>query len=424
MLKLLLSIVIFIVTLVLVNLKPKGIPIGYSALLGGLLTIILGISTLSDVIQVLNIVWDATFTFIAIIIIALVFDEAGFFDYVAFLVIRKVGRNVIKSFIALMLLDAIASALFANDGAILVMTPIASSIIARSKLSDKSRALFMLGIGFMADSASLPFIISNLVNIIDATYFGVSFFTYTEYMIVPYLVSVASSVMVYYVVLSRVTCKREEITNFEPQVKDKLIVNLAFPFMFLLILVYFITSFLNIPVALIAVPAAFILSLIASLRQIDVRKIIAESPWQIVLFSLGMYIVVFGMGKQGVTQFLAGVDSSIFSLPVPLNIIGEGMLFSLTAAIMNNLPSVMLNSLAIHHAFSSYLLPALINVVSNDIGTKFTPIGSLATLLWIYSLERKHGVKVGLRTYVIYGLVTTPIVLIMTLLSLWLVFLF
>ncbi|BBG24307.1 ArsB/NhaD family transporter [Sulfuracidifex tepidarius] len=424
MLKLVLSILIFIITLLLVNLKPRGIPIGYSALLGGTLTLILGISTVSDVIQVFDIVWNATLTFIAIIIITLIFDEAGFFDYIAFRIIDKIGNNVLKAFVAILLLDAIVSAFFANDGAALVMTPIAISLMSRVKLEDHAKVIFMMGIGFMADTASLPFIISNLVNIIDATYFGISFLDYVEYMIFPYLISVLVSLLLYYFLLLRKVNGEQTIPKFVPQVKDRLLVNLAIPFMAIVVLAYFLTSFMNVPVALIAIPAASILGYLAELRDIDIGKILREAPWQIVLFSLGMYIVVFGMGKQGVTQFLASVDNSIFSLPSPLNVIAEGLLFAGTAAIMNNLPSVMLNSLAIHYTFSSYLLPALINVVSNDIGPKFTPIGSLATLLWLYSLERRHGVKISLKTYMYLGLITTPIVLILTLLSLWVIFYF
>jgi len=137
-----------------------------------------------------------------------------------------------------------------------------------------------------------------------------------------------------------------------------------------------------------------------------------------------MYIVVFGMGKQGVTNFLASTDSTLFSLPSPFNVIMEGLLFAFTAAFMNNLPSVMINSLAINSTHSTnHFLLALVNVISNDIGPKFTPIGSLATLLWIYYLERKHGVKIPLRIYVYLGLITTPIVLVATILSLWILFL-
>jgi arsenical pump membrane protein len=424
MLKLLIAILIFVATLLLVNFKPRRIPIGYSALIGGVLTLILGISNIHDVVLVFDIVWDATFTFVAIIIMTLILDEAGFFDYIASKILR-LGNRLGKAFVLLLLLDAVVSALFANDGAALVMTPIATSIISRSRIDERSKIVFMLGIGFVADTASLPFIISNLVNIIDATYFNISFLLYAEYMIFPFIISVIVSVVLYYFLLVRTTDKNQELPSFQPTINDQLLVKLGFPFIAILVLAYFLTSFVEIPVAMVAIPAATLLGIIAKRRKkIDVYKVVREAPWQIVLFSLGMYIVVFGMGKQGVTNFLASTVSTLYSLPSPFNVIMEGLLFAFTAAIMNNLPSVMINSLAINatHSTNQFLL-ALVNVISNDIGPKFTPIGSLATLLWIYSLERKHGVKIPLRIYVYLGLITTPIVLVATILSLWILFL-
>ena len=424
MLKLLIAILIFVATLLLVNFKPKRIPIGYSALIGGALTLILGISNIHDVVLVFDIVWDATFTFVAIIIMTLILDEAGFFDYIASKILR-LGNRLGKAFVLLLLLDAVVSALFANDGAALVMTPIATSIISRSSIDEHSKIVFMMGIGFVADTASLPFIISNLVNIIDATYFNISFLLYAEYMIFPFIISVVVSVVLYYFLLVRATDTNQELPSFQPTINDQLLVKLGFPFIAILVLAYFLTSFAKIPVAMVAIPAATLLGIIAKRRKkIDIYKVVREAPWQIVLFSLGMYIVVFGMGKQGVTNFLASTDSTLFSLPSPFNVIMEGLLFAFTAAFMNNLPSVMINSLAINSTHSTnHFLLALVNVISNDIGPKFTPIGSLATLLWIYYLERKHGVKIPLRIYVYLGLITTPIVLVATILSLWILFL-
>ena len=78
-----LSLIIFVVTLFLVIKKPRNIGIGYSALFGALLTLIFGISTFGDIITVWDIVWNATFTFISVIIISLILDEAGFFEYIA-----------------------------------------------------------------------------------------------------------------------------------------------------------------------------------------------------------------------------------------------------------------------------------------------------------------------------------------------------
>ena len=113
----LIALLIFIVTLVLVIWQPRGLGIGSSALLGATAALSLGVVQLSDLPVVWHIVWNATAAFIAIIIISLVLDEAGFFEWDALHVASWGRGDGYFLFAYIVLLGEAVAALFANDGA-------------------------------------------------------------------------------------------------------------------------------------------------------------------------------------------------------------------------------------------------------------------------------------------------------------------
>ncbi len=415
---------LFLLTLVLVIWQPRGLSIGWSASIGAALALATGVIHIDDIPVVWNIVWNATAAFIAVIVISLLLDESGFFEWAALHVARWGNGRGRLLFSWIVLLGATVAALFANDGAALILTPIVIAMLLALGFSKETTLAFVMAAGFIADTASLPLIVSNLVNIVSADFFGLGFTRYASVMIPVDLAAIAATLVMLHLFFRKDIPATYDVSLLKAPasaIKDPATFRTGWIVLVLLLIGFFVLEPLGIPVSAIAAAGAAVLFVVAKRgHAIDTGKVLRGAPWQIVIFSLGMYLVVYGLRNAGLTDTLSAVLSQMADRGLWTATLGTGFLTAFLSSVMNNMPTVLIGALSIEgSAATGIVKEAMIyaNVIGCDLGPKITPIGSLATLLWLHVLAQKN-MTIAWGYYFRTGIMMTLPVLFVTLAAL------
>jgi arsenical pump membrane protein len=160
-------------------------------------------------------------------------------------------------------------------------------------------------------------------------------------------------------------------------------------------------------------------------QQKSLLGIAKDINWDIVLFMLSIYLVVQSLTNAGVTAFLSSALVSAASLPSVLGVIAPSMVVTVGASFMNNWPMTILGLMSIHNIAavttltgSTFTGLVFSNVIGNNLGPHFFPLGSLAILMWLEVMKRK-GVNISLWSYLKVGAVLSIVEVVIASLVLW-----
>ncbi|ENH9465098.1 arsenic transporter [Campylobacter upsaliensis] len=415
--------IIFILTLLCIYIRPLNLPLWVYSSLGAALCVGFGFVSLSDVAFVWGMVWDSTFSLVGLIIFALSLEKLGFFEVLAHYTLRlSTHRQTLhlqtwKFFVFIGVLASVLATFFSNDGAILILTPLIIALlthIENVKFSRSPLIIFLLFVGFMSDFASNTFIFSNLTNIITADFFTITFIDFALAMALPQLFVILAAFILFWILFTRKLPKTLEF-KVHTQALPKPSITL-FCFALTLLLLFGIIGGENIALCVFTLGVAFLSTLCGILtHKIALKQMLKLAPLGVVAFSLGLFIVVFGLNNMGLVGLLAEGLKHFDTLPLFAQIFSVGISSSLGSSVINNLPMVMLGDLALKDSSNALIFAHLLGC---NVGAKLTPIGSLATLLWLFSLKR-YGISISFLQYMLVALLIVPFVLFFGLLGLW-----
>jgi arsenical pump membrane protein len=435
------ALVIFAVTLFLMIKRPRGISLGLAAGVGAAVSLLLGTVTLSDAAAAFVDIWDAALAFIGIVTLSVTLDAMGFFKWAAIKVVKLAGGSGLKLYFYVSLLTAFVSILFANDSAVLILTPIVLEIISQLKIDAEGRLAYLFSAGLIADTAAMPLITSNPINIVSADFFKYSFIDHLMFMGPVAAATIISSLLLVYAFFRKKIPKSYSMElvdalNVGGQLITTSLLRISIATLIAIDVGYVLASFNRLPVSIVICSGAlFLLGIyIVTLNKPSTLKeerkgikcIARETNWDILLFMIGIFLVVQGLRHTGAVEFFAYLFIKTLSLPQFLSVLAPSMVVTIGASAMNNWPMTILGLLSIRQAANSVSLTSqsltglvFSNIIGNNLGPHFFPLGSLAIIMWLETMRRK-GVTIRLRDYLKVGSVVSILEVTVASLVLWL----
>ncbi|WP_066372147.1 ArsB/NhaD family transporter [Neobacillus fumarioli] len=439
-----LTIISFVATIVLIMWRPKGLNVSIPALAGAALMVIAGSVSLEDLKVIGSDVGGASVTIMATIAMALVLESFGVFQFVADFLARLSKNSGIRLFWYINLMSLLMTLVFNNDGAIIIATPILIILLKKLGLKPHQQIPYLLSAALVDTAASAPLGVSNIVNLISIKIIGMSLLTYSIMIFVPSMIGVGVLALLNYVIFRKKLVRDLKQNSMSKKNKPKPRIhplgmnaetagtdlqaetpsNKQKRFMINILLyvlavrvALFVGADFGVSPSVTAVVGAVILLIWRWVKMgTSPMDILRKTPWHVLFFAFGMYVIGSGIANVGLNDWLVHVlqpyiDGGWFS-----SIAATATAVSLMSDLFNNHPALMIGTLnltSMHLSPMALHVAYLGNIIGSDIGSLLTPIGLLATLIWMFVLKQ-YKVHISWSQYLRVTILVVPLTVIAT----------
>ncbi|MEH6944363.1 arsenic transporter [Bacillus sp. JJ722] len=436
------AIFVFIMTMIVIFWRPGGINEAVPATVGAVIILIVGIVSLDDIYDIINKIGGASVTIMATIVMAVILESFGFFHWAAARLAQLAKGSGYRLYWYIQLLCFLMTLLFNNDGSILITTPILILLLRNLRLKPHEQIPYLLSGALIATASSAPIGVSNIVNLIALKIVHMSLYMHTAMMFVPATLGLLFMSYLMFLVVKRKLPKRLpnsafdiEETFFTKQfhpLKGKLTVETKrkrtrlmlkiLLFVFVIRCLLFVASYISVPIELVAVLGSFVLLLWRwyhlGTNPIDILK---KTPWHILIFAFSMYVIIYGLHNTGLTDLMVRLFEPIVNQGLFQASFIMGGLVSVLSNLFNNHPALMIGTITLTEmGLDPITLKTiyLANIIGSDMGSLLLPIGTLASLIWMYIL-RENQIKVKWKDYLNVSIIVIPISTLLTLFLLY-----
>jgi arsenical pump membrane protein len=341
---------------------------------------------------------------VVVLLLAHLADREGLFTWAAAVTARQAGRSPRGLLARVVVLAAVVTAVLSLDATVVLLTPVVLATATRMRLPARPHAY---AAGHLANSASLLLPVSNLTNLLAFAATGLSFFSFTGLMVLPWVLAVAVEL----VVLGRLFRRDLAVPVGEPVTATPPAPVVALAVVGLTVVGFGLVSMAGLTPAWPGLAGVLVLAVRRLVRRTStIGELVRAADIPFALFVFGLSVVVLAVLRAGLQTWLGALLPDGDGL---LPLLGVAAVAAVLANVLNNLPATLALLPVAAVGGVGTMLAVLVGV---NVGPNLTYVGSLANLLWRRVLGDAAPTAVR---FTLVGLATVPLGLGLATVGLW-----
>jgi arsenical pump membrane protein len=402
----LLILTIICISVVLMLIRPRGIPEVYWISAGVLALLVFRLITFRLAWKASGKALDVCFFLIGMMLLCELAREHGVFEWISAVAVRRANGSCLRLFALVYIVGTVVTVFMSNDATAVVLTPAIFTAIRKAKVRPLP---YLFVCAFIANAASFLLPISNPANLVV---FHDAMPPLAQWLLafgVPCLLSIVTTFVVLRRIYRNELCEHidYQVDAVQLNTNGKIVLASAAAMIAVLLTVSSLGKDLGLPTCILGL---VILTVICIKECSNPFRFAREVSWATLLLVIGLFILVDAAESAGAMRYTK--ESLEWAQHFGSNsgqlIAGFGI--GIANNLVNNLPLGLIvgSTLRIAHAGRPITDAVLIGV---DLGPNLSITGSLATILWLIAL-RKENVNISFWEFLKVGAVAMPLALL------------
>jgi arsenical pump membrane protein len=395
-------------SIVLMLVRPRGVPEVYWVGGGALLLILLHLVPLTLAGRAVAKGSDVYLFLIGMMLLSELAREHGVFDWLSSAAVRGANGSCVRLFTLVYGIGALVTIFMSNDATAVVLTPAILTAVRKAKVQPLP---YLFACALIANAASFVLPISNPANLVVFHQGMPPLGRWLLSFGVPSLLSIAATYAVMRLVFRKdlTACIEESVDARPLSGNGRLVLGGLALMVAVLLTASSLDSDLGLPTCLAALAITAVVSLKARSSPL---KLATEISWGTLALVAGLFIMVDAVESIGALTHTQSALRWAQGHAPALGALVTSFVVGIANNLVNNLPLGLIAGGTLQAAHAKGLIASAV-LIGVDLGPNLSVTGSLATILWLIAL-RKEKLDVSFWGFLKLGAVAMPIALLVS----------